>query len=108
MDNREHRLDLELRNRWQYQGDDWWDWEAFLDDGGSGDLAKVEHVEYVLHETFPNPVRRVDDPAGGFILRTSGWGIFELTAFVYTVDGDKFKLTHQLQFAKEPPQGVSA
>lgn len=101
-------MHIKLKNRWDYQGDDWWEWEAFLDDEGTGDLEQVDHVEYVLHETFPNPVRRVDDPEGGFAMRTSGWGVFELVAFVYTKDGDKIRLTHQLEVQREPAQGVSA
>ena len=100
-------MNLKLRNRWRYQGKDRWEWEAFLDDGGSGDLDKVDHVEYVLHETFPNPVRLVEDPRGGFALKTSGWGIFKLVAFVYRKGGEKVKLTHMLEFAQDPPEGVS-
>lgn len=100
-------MNLKLKNRWEYQGNDWWKWVAFIDDEGTGDLEQVDHVEYVLHETFPNPVRRVDDPTDGFALRTSGWGVFELVAFVYTDDGEKHRLSHQLEFHKEPPQGVS-
>jgi transcription initiation factor IIF auxiliary subunit len=101
------KMNLMLKNRWHYRGGDWWEWEAFLDDEGSGDLAKVDFVEYVLHETFPNPVRRIDDPEGGFVLRTAGWGIFELKAFVYTKDGDKVKLTHQIALSRRPEVGVS-
>jgi len=100
-------VNLKLRNRWRYKGNDRWEWEAFLDDGGTGDLRKVDHVEYVLHETFPNPVRTVKDPKGGFALKTSGWGIFELKVFVYTKSGEKLKLTHMLEFAQDPPVGVS-
>ncbi|MGH9760527.1 MAG: pYEATS domain-containing protein, partial [Blastocatellia bacterium] len=55
-----------LRNTWDYKSDDWWEWAAFIDDGGSGDLANVNFVEYVLHETFKNPIRRVKDPKDGF------------------------------------------
>lgn len=100
-------MQLKLKNRWNYKGNDWWEWEAFLDDEGSGDLQRVDHVEYVLHESFPNPVRRVDDPSDGFALHTSGWGVFEITAFVYTEDGEKHKLSHQLQLSRSPEQGVS-
>jgi hypothetical protein len=32
---------LELRNRWRNKSDVWWDWEAFLDDLGTGDLGNV-------------------------------------------------------------------
>ena len=100
-------LELRLRNRWRYKGGDWWQWEAFLDDEGSGQLEQVDYVEYVLHPTFPNPIRRVDDPQGGFILKTAGWGTFTLKAFVYTREGEKLKLTHKLRLFRTPPEGTS-
>jgi transcription initiation factor IIF auxiliary subunit len=98
---------LELRNRWHYKGGEWWEWEAFLDDAGSGELEQVDHVEYVLHPTFPNPIRTVNDPEGGFILKTAGWGVFTLKAFVYTKDRKKYKLTHDLELYRTPPDGTS-
>jgi transcription initiation factor IIF auxiliary subunit len=98
---------LRLRNRWKYEGGDWWAWEAFLDDDGSGELKKVNFVEYVLHPTFPKPIRRVDNPRGGFVLETGGWGDFTLKAFAHMKDGTKKKLEHDLQLYYEPKKGVS-
>lgn len=100
-------MTLRIRNRWRYKGNDWWQWEAFLDDEGSGELEQVDYVEYVLHPTFSNPVRRIADPEGGFILKTAGWGTFELKAFVHTKGGGKHKLTHQLKLSYDPPEGTS-
>jgi transcription initiation factor IIF auxiliary subunit len=88
---------LRLRNSWEHQGEDWWKWSAFLDDGGSGELGNVDRVEYVLHPSFNNPVREVSDPAGGFAMDTAGWGTFPLKAVVYTKDGKKQVLTHEVQ-----------
>ena len=103
---------LKLRNRWTFVGDegkdDRWKWEAFLDDCGTGELADVDFVEYVLHPTFRNPIREVDDPEGGFLLRTNGWGEFALNAFVHMKDGTTRKLTHQLELKRQPATGVSA
>lgn len=98
---------MKLRNRWNYRGEDRWDWEAFIDDEGKGDLSDVEYVEYVLHPTFLNPIRRIADPAGGFILRTNGWGTFELSAFVHRKNGTIKKLTHNLKLSRDPGEGVS-
>ena len=99
---------IRLRNSWKYSGEDRWDWEAFLDDGGSGELSNIAYVEWVLHPTFPKPVRTVSEPEGGFALKTNGWGTFELKAFAYTKDGRKLKLTHPLQLRYEPLQGTTA
>lgn len=101
-------MSLKLKNRWEYEGDDRWSWAAFIDDEGSGDLDDVEYVEYVLHHTFPKPLVRVDDPEGGFVLRTGGWGTFELRAFVHHRDEKKERLDHQIRLEYQPAEGVSA
>ena len=42
------------------QGYDWYEWCVFID--ANRDLIdKIEYVEYVLHPTFPNPLRKTDD-----------------------------------------------
>lgn len=100
-------MKLKLRNTWRYKGDDWWEWEAFLDDGGSGDLERVSSVEYILHETFPDPIRKVKDRSGGFRLESGGWGEFGLKAFATLKDGTKKRLTHEIKLMYDPPEGVS-
>ena len=100
-------MTLKLRNDWNYKGDDLWEWGAFLDDRGSGELSNVEFVEYVLHETFPTPVRRIDTTDGGFRLDAGGWGTFVLKAFVHFKDGKKTKLEHDIQLKYDPKDGQS-
>lgn len=100
-------MPLKLKNRWNYKGDDRWRWEAFLDDEGSGELGEVESVEYVLHPTFVNPIRRIVDPEGGFALKTEGWGEFNLKAFAQLKDGTKKTLSHSVRLEHDPPTGVT-
>jgi transcription initiation factor IIF auxiliary subunit len=107
------QMTLRLRNRWSYKGDysknkDWWNWEAFLDDDGTGELANIEYVEYILHPTFPNPVQRISKPDGGFVLRTAGWGVFIIKSFAHMLDGKTVKIRpHQLDLRYDPPVGVT-
>lgn len=100
-------MPLKIRNRWNYTGNDRWDWEAFLDDAGSGELDSVQSVEYVLHPTFPNPLRRVASRNNQFAMKTDGWGVFELKAFVNMKDGSRKKLIHEVQLEYEPSNGIS-
>jgi len=100
-------MSLKLRNSWNYKGSDWWDWAAFIDDGGSGELADVRFVEYVLHESFPEPIQRVETRRGGFRLEEEGWGTFNLKAFVHLKNGKKLRLQHELQLFSEPEKGTS-
>ncbi len=101
------KINLSLQNQWHYKGDNWWEWEAFIDDEGSGELSNVDHVEYVLHSTFPEPIRKVDDGKGRFRLKTAGWGTFPLRAFVYLKNGQKLKLEHNLKLNQDPPEGTA-
>ena len=100
-------MPLRIRNRWQYKDNDRWDWQAFLEDEGTGELDQVESVEYVLHPTFPNPIRKVTTPHNQFELSTNGWGTFELKAFVNIKDGKRVKLTHELELYYDPESGVT-
>ncbi len=89
---------LRMRNTWEKlpPRDDrnWWDWTVFLD----GDISNVDHVEYVLHPTFPEPIQTVTTPGTRFAFRTSGWGTFEVKAHVYKKDGSMTELAHLLEF----------
>ncbi len=102
-------LKLKLKNDWDMAKEDWWRWSVFLDDDGSGDLEKVDYVDYVLHPTFPNPRRTIRKSATNINckLSTSGWGTFQIQAWVHPKEGEKFKLEHDLVLQYDPPQGVT-
>jgi transcription initiation factor IIF auxiliary subunit len=102
-----NNLKLKLRNDWEMVKKDWWHWSVFLDDGGSGDIEKVDYVDYVLHPTFPNPRRTIRDRTTHFKLSTSGWGTFMIRAFVHTKNNEKIKIDHTLVLKYDPPQGVT-
>jgi len=97
---------LRLMNRSQYAGlsgsTDWWSWTAFID-GPEDELDDVAYVEYHLHPSFPDPVRRVYDREGGFALETKGWGTFELVAKVAFKDTSKKSvlLKHNVRFDRD-------
>ena len=100
-------MTLRIRNDWKYEFEDYWKWGAFLDDSGSGELNNVEYVEYILHPTFKNPVRRVTDKNSGYRLNTSGWGTFLLRAIVHFNDGSTKNLSHSIELHREPANGIS-
>lgn len=100
-------MSLKIKNKWNYVGDDSWDWEAYIDDEGSGELNNIKYVEYVLHPTFPNPIRKSDNLENNFMIKTNGWGTFNLKAFAYKDDGSKIKLEHVIKLEYEPKIGTS-
>ena len=75
--NSPYRLEQDSR----YAGDDWWSWSVWLE-GDDEDLDQVEEVEYTLHRSFRKPVRKVNDRATKFKLKTAGWGRFTIYATV--------------------------
>lgn len=95
-------MDIKLQNSWENKEQDRWDWSAYLT---GSDVSNVEYVEYILHPTFENPMRKIENPAYGFRLETSGWGTFDLKAIVHFKDGTHHLLTHNLKLEYEPKSG---
>jgi len=81
------------RNQWNW-------WTYILGDNDA--LSAIQCVEYVLHPTFPDPVKTVCDrgaQAGmGFVLAASGWGTFTINITVRLKNGETKYLKHDLQF----------
>ncbi len=98
-------LQLRLRNSWKYIGKDRWDWSVFLEDDDSGDIEKVKSVTYILHPTFFNPRRTIENKEDKFQLKTNGWGVFWIKAFVNTIEDEKIKLDHFLVLKYDPEIG---
>ncbi|MFT5891674.1 MAG: transcription initiation factor IIF auxiliary subunit [Dokdonia sp.] len=98
---------LRLRNKWEYKGNNRWNWGVFIDDDNSGKLKDITFVEYVLHPSFPNPRRIEKNQKENFIHWTNGWGVFLVKAFVHTKSGKRIKLEHHLELKHEPIKGES-
>ncbi|KAG0359607.1 yeats family-domain-containing protein [Gamsiella multidivaricata] len=72
-------------------------------------MPYVDHVEYILHQTFEQPVRKVNDYP--FILQEKGWGEFDMKIMLHFVDKSvpPFVLDHDLNFQSthyEVPQTI--
>lgn len=89
----------------QYEGDEWWAWAVWVN-GKDEALDDVDYVEWTLHPTFPNPVRRIHDRSRMFRLETGGWGVFAIGARVQMKDGSHIKLRHVLKLHR--PDGTQA
>lgn len=74
---------------------DWWKWSVWIE-GPEEELDQIDHVVYILHPTFPNPVRTCSDRASKFRLDAFGWGTFRIYAKVISKDGTELKLQHDL------------
>ena len=86
---------MKIAQDYKYKGDDYWKWWVWID-GTPEELNQINHVTYILHHTFPKPIRTVDDRESKFRLETAGWGVFTLHAKVVLEDGNETHLTHDL------------
>ncbi|KAG0246439.1 hypothetical protein BGX31_002093 [Mortierella sp. GBA43] len=79
----------------------------------SGDeelMPYVDHVEYILHQTFEPPVRKVSEYP--FQLQEQGWGEFDMKIMLHFVDKSvpPYVLDHDLNFQSthyEVPQTIT-
>jgi hypothetical protein len=97
-------MTLHVKQEARYQGKDWWEWSVWLD-GTAAELKAIDHVEYTLHATFPDPVRTVKTRRNGFRLDSAGWGEFEIFLEIVRTDGKTLKRKHWLELAY--PQGTA-
>ena len=92
--------EITAANTSRYVGERRWEWTVFLQ-AAPQVLDGVRCVEYTLHPTFPDPVRRqcaLGDPRFPFGLTTNGWGTFEISIKVVFKDGRERSLKHMLAF----------
>jgi transcription initiation factor IIF auxiliary subunit len=69
-------------------------------------MNSIRMVEYVLHPTFPNPVREITDREHCFVLQTEAWGIFNMQINVYFEDGRREDVDYQVKLEQDDwPKG---
>lgn len=79
-----------------YEGQDWWKWSVWIE-APEAELNEIEKVVWQLHPTFPNPVRECTNRGENFRLATAGWGTFRVHAEVFKTNGQRLKLSHELE-----------
>jgi len=85
----------QVRNSAQYVGSGRYEWTVCLSrDTPIPMLDAIDFVEYTLHPTFPNPVRRGEGRY--FSLSTNGWDEFNIEVKVVFKDGRESKINHHL------------
>jgi transcription initiation factor IIF auxiliary subunit len=96
--------EIRLANNSIYTGDGRYDWTVYVK-AEEPVLDRIEYVEYMLHPTFPEPVRRIDTRENDFSLSANGWGEFLILARVFFKNGESVNVEHWLSFASaEEPQ----
>jgi len=93
---RKKLMALRIEQDYIYKGEDWWRWWVWMK-GTDTELNSIDYVIYRLHNTFPNPVRKIADRKTNFRLETGGWGIFRIYAKVFFKDKSELNLEHDLE-----------
>ncbi len=91
---------LRVRNVAQKIAPKRWKWTIFVE-GSDAALSRVRCVEYTLHPTFRDPVKKICRRGQGpyaFAYSAKGWGTFPIKVLVSGKDGSEQKLTHNLKF----------
>jgi hypothetical protein len=86
---------VHLETKAERKGESRWAWAVWVE-GSAAALDLLASVRYVLHPTFPNPIRIVEDRKSKFRLESAGWGEFAIEAEVTRNDGRTFRLERWL------------
>ncbi len=79
---------------------DWFEWCVFVKNDAE-ELRRIKSVEYRLHPTFPDPIRKVTDRATRFALFSSGWGGFKIGITVTFEDETEERTDYYLPLDKD-------
>ena len=74
---------------------DYYKWAIWIVSAES-DISEIEYVEYLLHSTFKNRLRKITDPSEGFRLKSAGWGEFRVEITIVKKTGEMLQLAHWL------------
>ena len=88
-------MPVDVKQSCEYKGQDWWEWSVWI---GASDkvLDEIDYVEYKLHATFPDPVRRATNRDEKFLIESAGWGEFMIGVEISTKKGERLKRQHWL------------
>jgi transcription initiation factor IIF auxiliary subunit len=95
---RYNRAGLVFRTKAEKVEKHWYEWSVEVQDGEIP-LSRVTEVEYILHPTFPNRIRRSTSRNRNFRLESEGWGEFDIAVNVYFNDGGEKAVIVPLKFS---------
>ena len=68
-------------------------------------LDQINYVEYKLHSTFKNPVRKSSNRRNNFSITFWTWGMFQIEVIVHKHSGEVEKYTHDLSYTLPADDG---
>ena len=86
---------IEMRQSSEYVGHNRWNWSIWIDAPATV-MNDIEYVDYKLHSSYTDPLRRRTNRDENFRLSGNGWGEFTITAEIKPQDGKAFTKRHWL------------
>jgi len=77
-------------------------WKVLVNEDESV-LDTIESITYLLHPTFPDPLRIIKNLESNFALESSGWGEFDIQITIKFKNDKETKQTYHLDLGKEWP-----
>ena len=74
---------------------DYFEWSIWIENGEL-DVSEIDYVEYLLHRTFKNRLRKVTDVSTGFKLNSKGWGEFRIEISIIKKNRETIQMAHWL------------
>ena len=77
--------------------ENYWNWSVWIDTSREI-IEKISYVEYILHSSFRNRVRKISSKSNNFKLSSKGWGEFKIYIKVFFEDNEEpILLCHDLK-----------
>ena len=69
-------------------------------------LNEIKSVEYLLHRSFPNPLRERTNRDQLFSIESSGWGEFTMMITIFLENGSRIDTPYNLDLSKKWDQSI--
>lgn len=76
------KIIIKQSSKREEEGKNYWSWSVWIDTS-TEIINQIDMVEYILHPTFHNRVRRKTTKEDKFILSSKGWGEFMIHIKIY-------------------------
>jgi hypothetical protein len=80
--------------------DDLYDWCVFVDENPNV-INSIKSVEYILHATFPDPIKLIESKYNKFALFSGGWGAFTIRIRVNYENGSSSTTSYYLRLERD-------
>ena len=98
-------FNYEVVNSANYAGSGKYNWTLFIL-APKRQLDKISYVEYTLHPSLPNPIRKAYDPDSNFSIDGFAYAEFDVYVLVMNKNGEGIYVTHRLTLREKSIEDI--